>query len=223
MLKISKKFSSYTPPLIAQNSNINFLVIGNSISIHGICEYWWSVCGMGASRKEKDFVHLIADSLSKNSPTNFDIIIFFQWEAMHYDRSEALALLDKFNGKNYDFIIIQLGENIHNIDTLESDFKALINHVKNKICANAKIIVIGQFFTFGKGFINNIKRKVCTETGAYFVDLSDIQTADYCVGLGYVVIGDDGKKHVVNHKGVAIHPNDKAMKVYADRILKLVK
>ena len=221
MLKISKTFSSHTPPLIAQRSNKNFLVIGNSISIHGTCEYWWSVCGMGASRKENDFVHLIANTLSKNHPTKFDIINFFQWEAMHYDRSEALSLLDKFNGKNYDFIIIQLGENINNFDTLESDFKALIKHVKNKIC-NAKIIVTGKFFTFKNEIIDKIKRKVCTETGAYFVDLQDINTADYCVGLDYEVFDENGNRHVVNHNGVALHPNDKAMKVYAERILKLV-
>lgn len=222
MLKISKKFSVYTP-LIVSHSDINFWVIGNSISIHGICEYWWGLWGMGASCKENDFVHLIADTLSKNHPTNFDVINFFQWETMHYDRSEALALLDKFNGKNYDFIIIQLGENIHNIDTLESDFKALINYVKNKICAHSKIIVTGQFFSWRNDAIDNIKRKVCAETGSYFVDLQDIQTADYCVGLGCEVFDEYGNRHVINHKGVAIHPNDKAMKVYAEKILKLVK
>lgn len=220
MLKISKTFSATTPTLTSR-SNKNFLVIGNSISIHGICEYWWSICGMGASRKENDFVHLIANTLSQNYQTNFDIINFIQWEAMHYDRSEALSLLNKFNGKNYDFIIIQLGENINNFDTLESDFKALINYIKNKIC-DAKIILTGNFFTFKNEIIDKIKIKVCNEIDVHFVDLQDINTADYCVGIGYEVFDENGNKHVVNHKGVAIHPNDKAMKVYAERILQLV-
>ena len=176
---------------------------------------------MGASRKENDFVHLIANTLSQNYQTNFDIINFIQWEAMHYDRSEALSLLDKFNGKNYDFIIIQLGENINNFDTLESDFKALINYIKNKIC-DAKIILTGNFFTFKNEIIDKIKIKVCNEIDVHFVDLQDINTADYCVGIGYEVFDENGNKHVVNHKGVAIHPNDKAMKVYAERILQLV-
>lgn len=172
---------------------------------------------MGASRKENDFVHLIADTLRKDYSTKFDIINFFQWESMHYDRAEALELLNKFYGKNYDFIVVQLGENIHNIDTLESDFKTLINYLRNKISANAKIVVVGQFWD--NDAIDLIKKKVCKETSAYFVNLKDIQTAEYCVGLGSVVFGDDGKEHVVNHQGVAMHPNDKAMRVCAERIL----
>ena len=35
----------------------NYLAIGNSLTLHGICEYWWNECGMAASSLEKDYVH----------------------------------------------------------------------------------------------------------------------------------------------------------------------
>ena len=49
-------------PLSAKwtNEGFNYLAIGNSITCHGITDFWWNEAGMAATTKEKDFVHLVA-------------------------------------------------------------------------------------------------------------------------------------------------------------------
>ena len=39
------------------SENYNYLAIGNSITLHGINDYWWNECGMAASTLENDYVH----------------------------------------------------------------------------------------------------------------------------------------------------------------------
>ncbi|MBR1728654.1 MAG: SGNH/GDSL hydrolase family protein [Selenomonadaceae bacterium] len=204
------------PPIV--NKSFSFLVLGNSITEHGICEYWWGDWGMGASKRENDFVHVMADTLSKKYNVTFDFINLFQWEAMHYDRAESLQLLEKFSNKNYDFVVIQLGENISNVFTLEQDFVELINYVKKTISSKAEFVMLGQFWK--NDLIDMIKQNACTLTKSHFINLTDIQNSKYQVGIGCEVFGEDGTKHIVNHPGVALHPNDKAMKVFVERILK---
>ena len=195
----------------------SFLVIGNSITVHGCCEYWWGRWGMGASQREKDFVHLLATRLEEKYNVSFEIINLFQWETMYYDRAETLQLLDKFLDKKFDLIILQLGENISNVVTLKEDFFALINYVRAKISSTAEIVIIGQFWK--NDSVDMIKRDICTATGCHFIDLHDIQNdPEYLVGIGREVFGDDGQKHIVVHEGVANHPGDKAMELLTNRI-----
>ena len=154
---------------------------------------------MAASQKSNDFVHVLANFLSQNFDVEFDIHNFFQWELMDYDRAETLDLLKKFHGKNYDFIVIQLGENVHNVDTFEKDFFELIKYVREKISARARIFVVGNFWR--NEFVDFIKFKISLMTGSFFVNLQDIQSAEFQIG------------------GVAKHPNDRAMRICAERIL----
>lgn len=172
---------------------------------------------MAATQKENDFVHVIANSLAKNFDVTFDIFNFYQWEIMHYDRAETLDMLKKFHGKNYDFIVIQLGENVHESDTFEEDFLELIKYIREKISARAKIFVVGNFWK--NEIVDFIKFKISLMTGSFFVNLMDIQSAEFEIGTGVEVFGDDGQKHLVTHSGVAKHPNDRAMKICAERIL----
>ena len=41
--------------------------------------------------------------------------------------------------------------------------------------------------------------------------------------MGATVYGDDGKTYIVDHAGVALHPNDEAMKYMADELLKRLR
>lgn len=46
--------------------NYNYFAIGNSITIHGKCDYWWNVCGMAASTLENDYVHQLGLMIAKD-------------------------------------------------------------------------------------------------------------------------------------------------------------
>ena len=172
---------------------------------------------MAATQKSNDFAHVIANFLSQNFDVKFDIFNFFQWELMHYDRAETLDLLKKFHGKNYDFVVIQLGENVHNGDTFEKDFFELIKYVREKISPRGKIFLVGNFWR--NELVDFIKFKISLMTQSFFVNLQDIQSPAFEIGTGVEVFGDDGQKHLVTHNGVAKHPNDEAMRICAERIL----
>lgn len=42
-----------------QTHKYNALVIGNSITKHGKCDYWWGDYGMAASELNKDYFHIL--------------------------------------------------------------------------------------------------------------------------------------------------------------------
>ncbi|WP_405756688.1 hypothetical protein [Anaerovibrio slackiae] len=99
---------------------MNLLFIGNSITKHGKCSYWPGVWGMAASSAEKDYVHLLVDKLRRSGQhVEYADINFFKWEIMDHDRDEVLPLLDDLLDKSYDYIIVQLGENVSSVANLE--------------------------------------------------------------------------------------------------------
>lgn len=56
---------------MAGKGSENILFIGNSITLHGKCNYWWGEWGMAASDKEKDYVHQLVKRLEMGGVTNF--------------------------------------------------------------------------------------------------------------------------------------------------------
>lgn len=55
--------------------------------------------------------------------------------------------------------------------------------------------------------------------GYRYVDLSEIKdSVEYECGVDAVVYDEHGNEHIVTHKGVATHPNDKAMSYIAEAI-----
>ena len=142
------------------------------------------------------------------------------WELMHTDRAETLSLLDHYLDEKLNMVTVQLGENASNIETFESDFEYLLDYISGK-APNAQIFVISDFWEHKTkdGSRDLLKKTAAENKKAVFVDISEIKdNKDYQCGTGTVVLGDDGKEHVVNHSGVAAHPNDKAMEYIALRI-----
>lgn len=117
---------------------------------------------------------------------------------------------------NLNLIVVQLGENVINTDTYEDDYNELIKYIKGR-APKAKIIIIDDFWLNQKRV--SVKKRVAIQNRTLFLDLSEIVGKDeYMCGLNAVVIGDKGENHVVKHKGVAMHPNDKAMQYIAKQI-----
>ena len=41
----------------------NYLALGNSITKHAVCDYWWSEMGMAASSESNDYFHLVSSQI----------------------------------------------------------------------------------------------------------------------------------------------------------------
>ena len=197
--------------------NYNYLAIGNSITLHQINDYWWNECGMAATTLEKDYVHQTSIMLNATEYAyNFSI-----WEITASDRTQTLSLLDGLLSNDIDLITLQLSENTSDLDTFDSDFEEMIRYIQER-CSNAQIIVIGDFWDTGTK--DEMKSVACVNTGVSFISLDEIKNKpEYECEIGTEVYDSDGQPHIVEHKGVSLHPNDKGMKWIADRIVEEVK
>lgn len=197
----------------------NYFAIGNSIVLSSISDFWWSECGMAATKPEKDYFHLVSKWIKgKYENVNSMAYNFSAWEICSSDRDKELVQLDNYLSKKIDLITIQLGENVSELKIYENDYINLINYVKKK-SLNAKIIIIGDFWK--KGNRDMLKRQAALGCEVPYISLNKIkERSDFCCGLKTLVYGDDGKRHKVKHKGVAEHPGDKGMEYIAEKIIK---
>ena len=222
--KLNKKISELSTIVdtkIEYNKDgYNYLAIGNSITIHPKADYWWNEIGMAATTADKDYFHIV-ESYLKEQHTEFTgyAYNYFEWEAQANDRSETFSLLDGYLSKDINLITLQLSENVTELSTFSEDYTNMIKHIKEE-CPSAKIIMIDDFWDDNK---STIKREIANENGLAFADLSEIRNkSEYQCGIGTVVYGDDGEAHIVEHDGVAIHPNDKAMQYIADKVIEAI-
>ena len=199
----------------------NYLAIGNSITKHGICDYWWNEIGMAATKEENDYFHLVCSELTKEyGNVNSFAYNFSIWETQSADRAETLAVLDPYLTEEIDLVTIQLGENATNLKTLETDFLYLLEYIQEKV-PEAQMIVIGDFWEYKER--DSLKEKAADSCGVPFIDLSEIKdNTEYECGIGTVVFDAEGKSHTVEHEGVAGHPNDKAMGYIAEKIINVL-
>ena len=201
------------------NDSYNYLAIGNSITKHPICNYWWNEIGMAASSEDKDYVHLISSALPQ--PSKVVAYNFSVWETQSHDRAETLSLLDWYLSDKLDLVTIQLSENVSDVSTFENDYVELISYVK-KGAPNAQIIVIDDFWDSGEKSM--MKQLAAEQENVGFVSLEDIkEKTEYQAGLGTLVYDKDGNKHIIEHEGVAVHPGDKGMEYIAMAVEKIIE
>ncbi len=198
-----------------------YFAIGNSITWHCKCSYWWNEVGMAASSKETDFVALVTKELEKRyDNVESEALNFAIWETQAHDRAQTYATLDPHLKNDLDLVTIQLSENASDLTTYERDLEELIKHVQEK-CPNAEIILVDDFWSEVK---SEMKKGVAEKLGLAVADLSEIRNvAEYQSAMGVIVYGDDGKEHPIDHEGVVAHPGDKGMKYIADAVIKVLK
>lgn len=200
------------------DTGYNYLAIGNSITKHNITSYWWNEIGMAASDADRDYFHIVLKNLEEKHD-NVKGLAFnlYGWEGQSHDRDGALYLLDDYLSPNLNLVTVQLGENVDDLATFQSDFLSLLLYIKRK-APNARIIVVGDFWN--KDNRNEMKENAAKEANAEFVSLEGIASNQaYYRGLGSWVYDAEGNPHLVEHEGVAIHPGDAGMKAIADRII----
>ena len=196
------------------------LFIGNSITVHPLCKYWWGSWGMAASSPEMDYVHKTVNGLNATHDlVYYDVVGFSTWERDNV-RSRILPNLDATLTKDYDLVVIQVGENIKNTRTFEKDYETLVQYVKRSI-PTAQVVLVGDFWKMSKR--DAIKTQVAERLNCDYVDLSTIRSkSSYIAKLGNKVYGDDGSYHRINDAAVAMHPNDLTMEYIAMGILDCV-
>lgn len=202
----------------------SILFIGNSITRHGLADYWWSDDrGMASSSLDKDYVHLTAAALSKKSglEENEASMNFYDWENQSYDRAETYSEITPYLNDHINTVVVQLGENVNDTTTFEKDFEELLKYIHQK-ASDAKIVVVGEFWKDDTK--EAMKKEAASACGVDYADLSAIwDDTSYQAGLGTEVKGNDGKEHVIEHDGVAMHPGDKGMKYISEQVIKALQ
>ncbi len=204
-----------------KNGTYNVLAIGNSITLHPVCSYWWGSWGMAASSMDKDYIHQVqAGLLQKYETVNLDIISVQSWETSSA-RSKQLSKFDAKLANDYDLIIIQLGENVNNMSTFKKDFSKLVSYVKNAQ-PEAKVVIVGDYwYRDGR---DAAKIDVAAKQGCAYADISYIRGKKaYRATSGSEVLGDDKKLHKIYNSAVLKHPNDAGMEYIANKILEAVQ
>ena len=204
------------------SKKFNYLAIGNSITKHGKCDYWWNEIGMAASDVDKDYYHIVSSYLEEYSGKKVVsyAVNFSQWETNGHDRAQTFGDIKKYLSEELDLVTIQLSENVSDLTTFESDFEELVKYVHSE-CPNAQIILVDEFWDSTR---SQIKKGVANKFEIPFADLSEIRgCSEYQSYMGAMVYDSDGGKHIVEHAGTAGHPGDSGMQYIADAIIALLK
>jgi hypothetical protein len=198
----------------------NYLAIGNSLTRHGICKYWWNPVGMAASDADHDYFHLVIRGLEKRrGKVTARAFNFATWEITGHDRDQTFTAIDKLLDDRLSLVTIQLGENVKDRSTFAEDYVSLIEHIRQKTGGKAQIIVIGDFWTD-----DPVRAEAAKKCGVDYAPLDEaLQDPKYRSRIGAVVHDAEGNSHTVQHKGVAKHPGDEGMAFIADRVLEKVK
>ena len=197
----------------------NYLAIGNSLTVHEICRYWWNPVGMAASDAAHDFFHLVRNGLEKRfGEVTARAVNFAEWELAGHDRDQTFPAVDKLLDERLSLVTVQLGENVVETGSIAEDYVSLLEHIKGRT-GGAQIVVVGDFWRD-----DAVRSDAARKCGVDFVTLADMRDRpEYRSKIGAVVFDAEGKEHVIEHSGVAKHPGDAGMAAIAERILKRVR
>jgi len=224
--ELERKIAALPSSPVAEKSvwprdTFNYLAIGNSLTQHGICKYWWNKVGMAASDADHDYFHLVIRGLEKrHGKVTARAFNFSAWEITAHDRDQTFMKIDDLLDDRLSLVTIQLGENVKDRSTFAEDYVSLIEHVRQKTGGKAQIVVIGDFWTD-----DPVRAEAAKQCGVDFVSLDEAlrDPVKYRSKIGAVVYDAEGKPHTVGHKGVAKHPGDAGMAFIADKVLEKVK
>ena len=204
------------------DDKLDILVLGNSLTYHGIQYDWWGEWGMAATAAEQDFVHVVKNAFSPYVETSCRAYNFWQWEVEETDRSVWLSELNSVVRPTDDMIVIQLGDNVQYSSgwKWEADMNTMINYCR-MLAPNARFLILGNFWY--RESIEQAKRNVALAQQVNMIPISDlVNDPVYTCGLGTYVTGADGNVHEVTVSGVGVHPGDWGMALVGKRIVRAI-
>ena len=212
------QLSNLPAPAVVGDYN-KVLFLGNSITKHGICDYWWGLWGMAATTRENDYVHKVMAVIQSHTPSaTFSAVNIANWEQDFSTPLSSLISSSDLSAET-DLIVIRLGENVkkEDISRFETELTNLYDYATG-IAPNARVIITGQFW------VNSAKETACRNVAnakhATFVQINQYGSSSvYMESIGNSVYGDDGQWHVITRADVASHPSDAGMQGIANEIL----
>jgi hypothetical protein len=145
------------------------LVIGNSITQHAPSEGlgWPNDCGMAATSREKDFIHVLHQKLVKLQPQHKPVLEF-----AHIANEAAMTGFDALLPCNADLIVIELGDNYRgkaNVEELQKPYEKMIADLKQG--HTCKVFCVGAW---GNAALNPFIKAAAEAQGATYVDIQNL-------------------------------------------------
>lgn len=195
------------------------LFLGNSITVHGPAANigWTGNWGMAASAREKDYVHLLIDRITKSVGGTPKVMIRniadFERQLTTFKIPDTLKEELAFQA---NVVILAIGENAASPKTDEArkQFNTAMDDLLTqlKVQGNPTIFVRSQFWPETEK--DSLLKKACSKVGGIFVDIGK---------LGNEPANFARSERQIDHSGVAGHPGDKGMAAIADELWKAIK
>ncbi len=195
-------------------SGIKVLLVGNSITRHGIATHigWHGDWGMAASDIQKDYAHLLLDKVNKDGKcARFCICQVAEWERNYKDGNTLFEKYQSARDFDADIIVMRIIENCPKTDFDEQLFKIRYNELIRYLdpSQKAKIIITTGFWHHpGDTAIIDYAK----QNNLPLIELGDLGEMDEMKAVG-----------IFEHNGVANHPGDLGMQMIADRIYEQLK
>jgi len=189
------------------------LFLGNSITL---IPSWADGCGMAASAKEKDYVHIVTRALSKTTGTTPEIMVKniakFERQFANFDVDGTFKEEFAFGA---DLVILAIGENVPKLDSAEAkaQFKTSVMKLLNGLRANHQPRIIVRSCFWPNQDRDPILKQVCQEVSGTYVDIGSLSKDESNYARS---------EREFSHKGVAAHPGDKGMQAIAGAILEAI-
>ena len=192
---------------------IKVAFIGNSITRHppnkGLG--WTNDWGMAASAAEKDYVHLVARGLEKQTGRKAAPMIFGSGalEREYRDWEKTCDVLQGVVSNRPEIVVLAYGENANdltndvNAAAYERTYRRAVRMMKD---VGARVVIRTSFWA--KPRQHEMMQRIAREENVLIADCSDLGQKPE--------MRADGR---FRHGGVAFHPYDPGMAVLADRIL----
>ncbi len=191
------------------------MFLGNSITWHAPKAEigWHGDWGMAASSKENDYAHIMMRKISERYPdAYFCIVQGAIWERTYKD-CDYEGNFSAAKDFNPDIIISKLVDNIPNAEFEHEPFIENMGKLHKYLSGTRDDVSIIETSSFGTNEIKDKAIKAYTEkAGAKYIYIGDINKNPENLAIG-----------LFEHGGVAGHPGDKGMQVFADRLLNCIK
>ena len=193
----------------ADQSGARIMLVGNSITLHGIKHEigWHNEWGMAASAEEKDYVHVLERIIrQKDAAAAFCVCQASHWEVNYKTGTEVHPTYEQARLFAPDIIVFRCIENCQRMDfeaeTFLRELDALLSYLNAD--GHARVIITTAFWHHPG---NDSLRTFAAERGYPLIELSDLGERDEMKALG-----------LFEHDGVANHPGDLGMQTIAERI-----